>query len=93
MRLQIAFLAFGLPLRALPAGAVTPSIEASTAKPTDEIRLRARGRGVAAEVRSLNGEAVDPPAVAGKDFHIALPPALFASNPGEIMLEWVDYWR
>ena len=41
----------------------------------------------------LNGEAVDPPAVAGNDFQIVLPPALFASKPGEVVIEWVDYWR
>ena len=77
----------------LPAGAATPSIEASTAKPTDEIRLSARWRGVAVEVRSPSGEAVDSPAVAGNDFQIVLPPALFASKPGEVVIEWVDYWR
>ena len=41
----------------------------------------------------MNGKAVDPPSVVGEDFHITLASALFASNPGELVLEWVDCWR
>ena len=53
-----------------------------------------RREGLVAErVCPLNGEAVDAPSVVGKDFHITLAPGLFASNPGELVIEWVDYWR
>jgi len=48
---------------------------------------------VSQRVCRLNGGTVEPPAVSGEDFQIALPSALFASNPDEIVLEWVDYWR
>ena len=41
----------------------------------------------------LNGGTVDPPTVSGEDFQIDFPSALFASNPDEIVLEWVDFWR
>ena len=152
MRLQLAFLAFGLTVFAGSISAAAPSIEASAAKPTDAIRIRVHGHLVTVEVRSpsgvgsgklsrataawpgavsvrlkafreiehfratagattlicalerregvvservcrLNGDVVDPPKIAGKDFQIALPAALFTSNPDEIVLEWVDYWR
>jgi hypothetical protein len=152
MSLPLAFLALALTLFAVPIEAAAPSIEASAAKPTDGIRIRAHGHVVTVEVRSpsgvgsgklsraasawpgavnvrlkafreiehfratagattlicalerregvvservcrLNGEAADPPTIAGKDFQIVLPAALFASNPDEIVLEWVDYWR
>ena len=53
-----------------------------------------RPEGVVAErVCRLEGDTLDALKVSGKDFIIALPPALFASNPDEIVLEWVDFWR
>jgi hypothetical protein len=41
----------------------------------------------------LEGEVVDAPGQVGSDFVISIPAALFVSNPQEIVLEWVDYWR
>jgi len=32
-------------------------------------------------------------AVAGEDFRIVLLSVLLASNPAEVVIEWVDYWR
>jgi len=41
----------------------------------------------------LEGEVVDAPRQVGSDFVISIPAALFVSNPQEVVLEWVDYWR
>jgi len=41
----------------------------------------------------LEGEVVDPPRQVGSDFVISIPAGLLVSNPNEIVLEWVDYWR
>jgi hypothetical protein len=41
----------------------------------------------------LEGEVVDAPRQVGSDFVIMIPAGLFVSNPQEVVLEWVDYWR
>jgi hypothetical protein len=53
-----------------------------------------RLEGVASQrVCRLEGEVVGAPRQVGADFVITIPAGLFGSNPQEIVLEWVDYWR
>jgi hypothetical protein len=102
IRFSLAFPAFGLTLFALPAEAVNVRLKAfrdlehvrATSGAITLICAIERREGFVAEhVCRSNGEAVDPPAVAGRNFHIVVRPALFASNPDEVVIEWVHYWR
>ena len=55
--------------------------------------LERREAAPAEQVCRLDGEPAEPPVVAGVDIDIALPPALFASNPEELAVDWIDHFR